>query len=140
MRALSWLFVATALPLASGGCVRQVMLDGELQAARDASGALDAIDDYELARGAATGSLAQLEGMHLLAPGNPNGLFLLAKAWAGLGYAFIEDDLEAAEDRGDAALADHERRRARGAYDHAVSFALQLLAQKAPGFDQAKRS
>ncbi len=116
------------------------MLDGELQAARDASGALDAIDDYDLAREAASGSLAQLEGMHLLAPDNPNGLFLLAKAWAGIGYAFIEDDMEAAEDRGDDALADRQRRRARGAYDHAVSYALRLLAQKAPGFDQAKKS
>jgi TRAP transporter T-component len=117
-----------------------MMLDGELQAARDASGALDAIDDYDLARDAASGSLAQLEGMHLLAPDNPNGLFLLAKAWAGIGYAFIEDDMEAAEDRGDVTLAEHQRKRARGAYDHAVSYALRLLAQRAPGFDQAKKS
>jgi hypothetical protein len=134
------MLLAAALGLGSGGCIRQAMLDGELQAARDASGALDTIDDYELARSAATGSLAQLEGMHLLAPDNPNGLFLLTKAWAGIGYAFIEDEMEAAEDKGDEALADYHRKRARSVYDHAVSYGLQLLAQKAPGFGQAKKS
>jgi hypothetical protein len=134
------LLLVSALGLGSGGCIRQAMLDGELQGARDASGALDTIDDYELARIAATGSLAQLEGMHLLAPHNANGLFLLTKAWAGIGYAFIEDDMEAAEDQGDEALADHHRKRARSVYDRAVGYALQLLAQRAPGFDQAKKS
>jgi hypothetical protein len=76
--------------------------------------------------------------MHYLAPDNADGLFMLTKAWFGLGYAFIEDEKEVAEDRGDQALADHERRRARMAYDRAVFFALQLLGQKAPGFEQAK--
>ncbi len=134
------LLLTAALSLGAQGCIRQAMLDGELQAARDASGALDAIDDYELARIASTGSLAQLEGMHLLAPTNENGLFLLTKAWAGIAYAFIEDDMESAEDRGDEALADYHRKRARSAYDHATSYALQLLAKRAPGFDEAKKS
>jgi hypothetical protein len=128
------------LSLGAGGCIRQAMLDGELQAARDASSALDSIDDFELARIAATGSLAQLEGMHLLAPGNPNGLFLLTKAWAGIGYAFVEDDMEVAEDRGDDAMADYHRKRARNVYDHAVAYGLQLLALNAPGFGEAKKS
>jgi hypothetical protein len=134
------MLLAAGLGLGSGGCIRQAMLDGELQAARDASGALDTIDDYELARTAATGSLGQLEGMHLLAPNNPNGLFLLTKAWAGIGYAFIEDDMEVAEDRGDEPMSDYHRKRACRVYDHAVSYGLQLLAQKAPGFGQAKKS
>jgi hypothetical protein len=132
--------LTAALALGSGGCIRQAMLGAELQAARDASGALETLDDYELARVAATGSIGQLEGMHALAPRDPNGLFLLAKAWAGIGYAFLEDDMETAEDRGDDALADHHRRRARRAYDRAVGYALQLLAQRAPGFEGAKKS
>jgi hypothetical protein len=134
------MLLAAALGLGSGGCIRQAMLDGELQAARDASGALDTIDDYELARSAATGSLAQLEGMHLLAPDNPNGLFLLTKAWAGIGYAFIEDEMEAAEDKGDEALADYHRKRARSVYDTRSRTACSSSHRRRPASARRRRA
>ncbi|HSY38250.1 MAG TPA: TRAP transporter TatT component family protein [Polyangia bacterium] len=114
-------------------------MDAEFHSARDASGALDSVGDYDTAKAVALGSIGQVEGMHYLAPDNADGLFLLTKTWFGVGYAFIEDDKEAAEDRGDDARAEYERKRARMAYDRAISYALQLLDQRAPGFNDAKK-
>jgi hypothetical protein len=131
--------IVAALSLACSGCIKNIMMNAELHSAREAMGALDEVGDYETARAVALASVGQVEGMHLLAPDNADGLFMLTKTWFGLGYAFIEDEKETAEDRGDDALAEHERKRARMAYDRAVFFALQLLGQKAPGFEQAKK-
>jgi hypothetical protein len=134
------MWLAASLSVCSGGCLDKMMVDTELKMTRRASGALDTVGDYEVGRAAAAASIAQLEGMHMLAPRNPDGLFMLTKVWAGLGYAFIEDDLEAAEDRGDDKSTKSLRQRARMAYDRAVFFALQLLGQKAEGFEQARKS
>jgi hypothetical protein len=131
-------FVA-ALSLASSGCIKTIMMNAEFHAAREASGALDSVGDYETAKAVALGSIGQVEGMHYLAPDNADGLFMLTKTWFGAGYAFIEDDKEAAEDRGDDARAEVERKRARMAYDRAIAYALQLLDQQAPGFQDAKK-
>jgi hypothetical protein len=130
---------AAALALASTGCIKTLMMNAEFHAAREASGALDSVGDYETAKAVALGSIGQVEGMHYLAPDNADGLFLLTKTWFGVGYAFIEDDKEAAEDRGDDARAEVERKRAKMAYDRAISYALQLLDQQAPGFQDAKK-
>jgi hypothetical protein len=131
--------LAAAFALTSSGCIKNIMMDAELHAARDASGALDSVGDFEVARDVAMGSVGQVEGMHVLAPNNPDGLFMLTKTWFGLGYAFIEDEMEAAQDRGDDAKVEYERKRARRAYDRAIFYALQLLGQRAPGFQEAKR-
>jgi hypothetical protein len=132
--------LGAAIVIGCGGCIDTMMVDAELRVTRRASGALDTVGDFEVARDAATASIAQLEGMHLLSPHNSDGLFMLTKAWAGLGYAFIEDEMEAAEDRGDEAAAAYERRRAHMAYDRAIFYALQLLHEKSDGFEQARKS
>jgi hypothetical protein len=132
--------LVAALALASTGCLKTIMMNAELHSAREAMGALDSVGDYEVARSVALAGIGQVEGMHLLAPDNADGLFMVTKAWFGLGYAFIEDDMEVAEDHGDDALVEYDRKRARMAYDRAVSSALQLLGQTAPGFDDAKKS
>src|SRR5450432_3264712 len=92
-----WLAIllGAAIVMGCGGCIDTMMVDAELRVTRRASGALDTVGDFEVARAAATGSIAQLEGMHLLSPHNSDGLFMLTKAWAGLAYAFIEDEMEA---------------------------------------------
>jgi hypothetical protein len=131
--------IVAALSLMSSGCIKNVLMNAELHSAREAMGALDSVGDYEVARAVALGSIGQVEGMHLLAPDNADGLFMLTKAWYGVGYAFIEDDMEAAEDRGDDAQVENGRKRARMAYDRAIDYALQLLGQKAPGFESAKK-
>ena len=78
--------------------------------------------------------------MHVLAPDNTDALFMLTKGWVGYGFGFVEDEMEAAEDAGDDDLADYQRKRARMAYDRAVFYGLQLLAQRADGFEQAKKN
>lgn len=134
------LSLVAALSLGATGCIKSALTNGQISATREASGALDTIGDYELARSAAQAGLVQFEGMHQLAPDNPDALFMLTKGWVGYGYGFIEDEVAAAEDRGDDDMADYERQRARMAYDRAVFYGLQLLAQKADGFEQAKKN
>ncbi|MBV9947834.1 MAG: hypothetical protein JOZ69_13350 [Myxococcales bacterium] len=141
---LGWRLLAGAasLALAAGpaGCVKKVLVDGEIESTRRASDAFDTIGDYELARSAAQAGLVQFEGMHALAPENEDALFLLVKGWTGYGFGFVEDEMESAEDAGDEDGAEYQRQRARMAYDRAVFYGLRALAARAEGFDQAKRS
>jgi tetratricopeptide (TPR) repeat protein len=128
------------MALGSSGCIKKMLLDGQIESTRKASPAINTLGDFEVARAAAFSSLGTLEGMHRLAPDNPDGLFLLTKAWAGAGFSFIEDDFEAAEDAGNEELAEYHRTRARAAYTRAIFYGLELLAQKSDGFEQARRN
>jgi tetratricopeptide (TPR) repeat protein len=129
-----------ALVLGSTGCIEQMLTNGEIESTRRASDAFDTIGDYELALSGTQAGLVQFEGMHALAPDNADALFLLVKGWTGYGYGFLEDQMEAAEDAGDADLADYHRKRARMAYDRAVFYGLRGLARKAAGFEEARKS
>lgn len=131
---------AGALSLASSGCIKSTLTNGQISATREASAAFDTVGDYELARSAAQSGLIQFEGMHVLAPDNSDALFMLTKGWVGYGFGFVEDEMEQAEDAGDDDLADYQRKRARMAYDRAVFYGLQLLGQRADGFDAAKKN
>jgi hypothetical protein len=77
------LSLAAALSLGSGGCIKKVMTDGQIQGTRAGSIGLDSVADYELARAAIAGGIAQFEGMHVLAPDNTDALYLLTKTWVG---------------------------------------------------------
>lgn len=138
-RLISFVSLA-ALFLALSGCIKKILTDGQIESTRRASAAFDTIGDYELARSATQSGLAQFEGMHALAPDNTDALFLLVKGWTGYAFGFVEDEMEAAQDAGDEDLADYERKRARMAYDRAVFYGLRALAQKADGFDEAKKT
>jgi hypothetical protein len=129
-----------ALVLGSSGCIKKILTDGQIESTRRAADSFDTIGDYELARSAAQAGLVQFEGMHALAPDNADALFLLVKGWTGYGFGFIEDEMQAAQDAGDEEMADYQRKRARMAYDRAVFYGLRTLAQRADGFDQAKKS
>jgi hypothetical protein len=137
---LSLAAILAALSLGSTGCIKSILTNGQISATREASDAFDTIGDYELARSAAQAGLTQFEGMHLLAPDNTDALFMLVKGWVGYGFGFIEDEMEIAEDAGDDDLADYQRKRARMAYDRAVFYGLQLLGQRAEGFETAKKN
>src|SRR5258708_31197601 len=134
------LFTLAALSLGPSACIKKMLTDGEIESTRRASGSFDTIGDYELARSATQAGLVQFEGMHALAPDNLDALFLLVKGWTGYGYGFLEDEMEAAEDAADDEGAEYQRQRARMAYDRAVFYGLRALAQRADGFDQAKKS
>ena len=114
------LTLTTALGLSSTGCIKKVLVDGQIESTRNAASSADTIGDYDVGRIAAQAGLAQFEGMHALSPDNQDALFLLAKTWTGYGSGFCEDDMQAAQDQGNDDLAEYDRKRARMAYDRAV--------------------
>jgi hypothetical protein len=132
---------ALTLVLAAGstGCIKKMLVDGQIEGTRQASSAFDTIGDYEMARGAAEAGLVQFEGMHKLSPKNEDALFMLVKGWTGFGFAFVEDEWEAAMDAGDKELADYHRKRAKMAYDRAVFYGLELLGHKGENFEAARK-
>ena len=134
------LALTALLGLTNVGCIKQILLDGQISATRQASGVLDTIGDYEVAAGAAKAGLVQFEGLHYLAPGNEDALFSLAQSWVGYGFAFAEDDMEAAQDKGNDDLAEYHKRRAHMAYDRAVFYGLELLSHEDKGFNEAKKN
>ena len=129
--------LSIVLALLGSGCVQNVMLDGALGGAREASSSANTFHDYEQAREMAYAGVGQLEGMRSLRPDNPDGLFLLTQAWVGVGYAFAQDDQEAAIIRGDDVDAEYHRMRARAAFARAKFYGHELLSQRADGFDEA---
>jgi len=125
------------LALACSSCLRDVMMDETLAAARRASRSAETLHDYEAARQLAYAGVGQLEGFHSLRPSNPDGLYLLTKAWVGVGQAFALDDYEEAVERDDEIDAEYHRLRARAAFQRAKFYGLKLLELRAAGFDQA---
>lgn len=129
-----------ALAVAQTGCVKQMLTNGQISATREGSSAFQSVGDYEVARGAISAGLAQFEGMHKLAPDNEDALFLLLQGWASYGFAFAEDDYEVATDQGNDELADYDKKRAKMAYDRAIFYGLESLAQTDDGFKDARRN
>jgi hypothetical protein len=93
--------------------------------------------DYELARAATPAALIQIEGLLRVIPDEERLLLLAVKGWASFAYAFVEDDKERAELRGDLEQADRDRARARDMYLKAKGFGVRLLEGMQPGFTQA---
>jgi hypothetical protein len=137
---LATLSCAALLSLGSNGCIQKVLVDGQIASTREGAGAFDTIGDVELGRVAAEGSFGMAEGLHALAPYNINALFMLTKSWTGYGVGFILDKVEAAEDAGDDAAEEYQRKRAKMAFDRAIFYGLQILGQRSEGFDQAKKN
>jgi hypothetical protein len=133
-------WLAAALAVAVSSCVKSALLNGQIQATREAAPAIDTLGDYEVARSIAYAGLGQFEGMHRLAPENEDALFLLARGWTATSFAFIEDDYEAAADGEDETQTERERMRARAAYARAVEYGVALLDRRVSGFAQAKKN
>ncbi|CAN5411463.1 hypothetical protein BH09MYX1_BH09MYX1_17100 [soil metagenome] len=141
MRARLLTFVlAAGIAFSQTSCLKKIIFDGTVASTRKGAGGLDTVADYELARIAASAGLAQFEGMHRLGPDNTDALFLLTKAWVSYGFAFCEDDYDAATDANNDDLAEYHKRRARMAYERSVFYGLELLGHSADGFDAAKKN
>lgn len=132
--------LCSALALGQTGCLKSMILNGQIKSTRTGAGAADTIGDYELARSAASAGLLQFEGMHRLAPDNEDALFLLTKGWAGYGYAFPQDDYETAKLAGNDELAEYHKHRALLAFDRGVAYGLELLGKRDEGFAAAKKN
>jgi len=136
------LSVVAILVLASTGCIKKMILDGQLESTRKASAAIQTLSDWEVAKAGTSASMVTAEGMHYLAPYNENGLFLLTKGWAGLGFGFIEDEMEQAVDQHgeDSELAEYHKARAVAAYERAIYYGTKLLDMRNEGFEGAKKN
>lgn len=119
-----------------------MVIDGQIAGTRKASAAIDTMSDYEVARAIAFNGVGQFEGMHYLSPDNEDALFMLTKSWTSATFAFIEDELEQAEDEDglESARYLYQRGRAIGGYDRALRYGLMLLERSHPGFDAARKS
>lgn len=132
--------LAAALAFGNTGCVKKMLLDGQIKSTRIGAGASDTIGDYELARSASQAAMMQFEGMHRLAPDNEDALYLLMRGWAGYGYAFAEDDYLAAQVAGDDDLAEYHKKRTKLAYDRSIAYGLELVGHRDGGFKDAKKN
>jgi hypothetical protein len=134
--------LTAALSLGATGCIKEMILNGQIEGTRKASAAIDTLSDFEVANSIAFAGLGQFEGMHYLAPENEDALFMLTKSWAGASFAFIEDQMEQAEDAegSSSALYQYHQARAKAGYDRAIHYGVALLEQKNGGFEAAKKN
>lgn len=132
--------LVASLSFGSTGCIKKMLLNGQIESTRTGSAAADTIGDYEVAKAAASAGVVQFEGMHRLAPDNKDALFLLTKAWTGYGYAFAQDDYEVAMLVGDEPNAEYHKKRAKLAFDRAIAYGLELLGKRDEGFAGAKKN
>ena len=117
------------LTLATSACsLTKVLAKGQIKTTRQLGAALDTVGDYEVAKAAAFSGIAQFEGVHTLVPEDDNTLFMLVKAWGGGTYAYIEDDIELAVEKGDEAARSVAIDRACNAYDRGKGYAYELLS------------
>lgn len=140
VRGILGALAAAALSLGTTGCLKKVLIDGQVSGTKDGSGAVDTLHDFEIARAVARSGLGTLEGLYKLAPDNEDAMYLLTKSWAGASFAFTEDDYEVAEEQKDDQLAAYHKARTRAGFERARFFGIQLLNTKAPGFEAARRN
>jgi hypothetical protein len=134
--------LAALFALGTTGCIKDMILNGQIAATRTAADAIDTLSDYEAASAIAWNGIGQFEGMHYLAPDNEDALFMLVKGWTSATFAFIEDQVEQAEDAegSESPLTKYHKDRARAGYERAIHYGVELLEQKHRGFEQAKKN
>ncbi len=129
-----------ALALAATGCLRGAVLEARIAEARSSAEALETLGDPEVARAGFEAQLAELEGLHRLAPGEEDALFALVRAWTVYGTLFLADAREAAESAGDVAAARALELRERHALERAIGFGMHALARRGAGLEEARRT
>jgi tetratricopeptide (TPR) repeat protein len=136
------LALTAVLFVAQTGCLKQLILEGQISSTRKASAAVNTIGDYEVAEKIAMAGLGQMEGFRYLAPDNEDALFLLTRSWSSVALGFMEDAMEQAEDEEGSVSPefDYHRRRARAAYERAIHYGSQLLENRYPGFKEAQKN
>ncbi len=132
--------LAALLSLTTTGCIRKVLIDGNVKGTRDGSDAVNTLHDYEVARSVARSGLGTLEGLYRLAPYNEDAMLMLAKGWGGATYAFTQDEYEESEMAKDDVGAAYNRDRTIAGFRRARFFATLLMEKKAPGFAAATKN
>ncbi|MEP7123451.1 MAG: TRAP transporter TatT component family protein [Byssovorax sp.] len=134
--------LACALGVGSSGCIKQILVEGQIEGTLKGSAGVETLSDYEVANTIAFAGIGQFEGMHVLAPDSENALFGLTKTWTSATFAFIEDQMEQAEDAEGTSseLYLYQQARAKAGYDRAVHYGIEMLEMKNRGFDAAKKN
>jgi hypothetical protein len=139
-RGLVGALLAVTLSVSTTGCLKKVLIDGQISGTRDGADAVSTLHDFEVARSTIRASLGTLEGLYKLAPYNEDNLYLLTKAWTGVTSGFTEDDYELAQEGKDDQNTAYQLQRTISGYERAQFFGIQLLNKKATGFDAAERN
>ncbi len=140
VRGILGALAAVALSATTTGCLKKVLIDGQIGGTHDGADAINTLHDFEVARAVARAGLGQLEGLYKLAPYNEENLLMLTRGWAGATFAFTEDDWETAEEGKDDQLTEYHRQRTIAGFQRAKFFGIQLLTKKAEGFEAARRN
>jgi len=140
VRGIVGALLAAAVSFSTTGCLKKVLIDGQVRGTREGSDAVSTLHDYEVARAVARAGLGTLEGLYKLGPNNEDAMFLLTRSWAGASYGFTEDDYEQAREAKDDQMAEYHRLRARAGFQRAKFYATRLLEMKAPGFVEAQNN
>jgi hypothetical protein len=140
VRGIVGALLAATLSFTTTGCLKKVLIDGQVSGTKDGADAVNTLHDFEVARAVGRAGLGTLEGMYKLAPYNEDAMFLLTRSWAGVSYAFTEDDFEQAEEGKDDQLIAYHKARTRAGFERAKFYATQLLETKAPGFVENQRN
>jgi hypothetical protein len=140
LRGIAGAALAVVLSATTTGCLKKVLIDGQVSGTREGADAINTLHDYEVARATARAGLGTLEGLYKLAPNNEDGLLMLTRGWAGATFAFTEDDYELAQEAKDDQMAAYHLARTVSGFERARFFGIQLLNRKAVGFDAAQRN
>src|SRR5438105_3341971 len=92
----NWVSFLAAAAMLTGCISNKMVADTSFSVARAATLGIETVHDYEAAEKMAYSGLAQLESLHVLSPENEDGLYLLVRAWTGVGQGFIMDEYERA--------------------------------------------
>ncbi|MCC7541413.1 MAG: hypothetical protein IT379_34670 [Deltaproteobacteria bacterium] len=104
-----------------------------------ASPGFDEFFELDTAEMAAAAAIVQLEGIRRLKPTHEDLLLQLVRAYVAFAFAFVEERMEAAAERGDTAEEEHQRRRAIQLYSRGRAVALYALRLQDDGLDEAMR-
>jgi hypothetical protein len=140
VRGIVGALLAATLSLTTTGCLKKVLIDGQISGTRDGADAVNTLHDFEVARAVARAGLGTLEGLYKLAPYNEDNLYLLTKSWAGATFGFTEDDYELAQEGKDAQMTQYQLDRTVAGFQRARFFGIELLNKKAVGFESARRN
>ena len=151
-RGLFSALLAGVVSLGTAGCVREyayiqtgiypepMLYEDALSWTREAASSVNSMHDFEAARESAYGSMGMLEGLHRLVPDNTDGLLLLEKSWAGISFAFMDDEREEALDKKNEQLAAYHEARARAGFKRARFYGEELIGHRAKGFKDSLKN
>src|SRR4051794_10721994 len=109
MRKSMFVFVAAGgLALASGcsNAINRFTVNSTAPGLKIGSSAIDSESDLQFAREALPASIKTVESFAVVTPDNRDLLEILAQGYTQYPFAFLEDDLEALGENGDAATKD----------------------------------